>query len=206
MALLDLLQIAPKGRIGEIEVMATLEEIHTNNLQTTEHPIEVGAPITDHAYLRPAEVVMRCGWTNSSFAALSGAVAALFNGGEVGDKYTDSIYSQLLALQESREPFDIITSARQYSNMLITSLRLDRDEKTSNILMVTVTCRQVLLVYTQATTLPPRENQADPASTTETQETGVKQPVSATPSPGGAVPPSAGGLNVNGQNVIGGGW
>lgn len=206
MALLDLLQIAPKGKLGEIEIMATLEEIHTDTMQTTEHPIEVGAPITDHAYLRPSEVVIRCGWSNSSFSALSGAVASLFSGGEVGDKYTDSIYSQLIALQESRQTFEVITSARQYSNMLITSLRLDRDEKTSNILMITATCRQVLLVYTEQTTLPPREDQADPASTAETQESGVRQAVNSTPSPGGSVPPSAGALIVNGQTVIGRGW
>jgi hypothetical protein len=191
MALMDLLQIAPKGKIGDIEIMATLEEIHTDALQITEHPIEVGAPIADHAYIRPSELVMRCGWSNSSFTALTGAIASLFDGGEVGEKYTDAIYSQLLALQQTREPFDVITSARQYSNMLISSLRLDRDKETSSILMITATLRQVIIVYTAVTALPPREDQADPASTAEIENTGVKQPIAATPSPGGAVSPEA---------------
>lgn len=216
MALLDFLQIAPKSQIGTIEIMATLEEIYTDSVQTTEHPIEVGAPITDHAYVRPSEVVMRCGWSNSSFTALSGTVSSLFSGGEVGEKYTDGIYSQLLALQEARQPFDVITSARQYVNMLLVSLRLDRDEKTSNILMITATCRQVLLVNTAATTLPPRADQANPASTAEIEETGTKQPVVSTPSPGGSVPPvkpaapaipppiKAGGGTFRGQGASGG--
>ena len=216
MALLDFLQIAPKGKLGDIEIMATLEEIHTDSVQTTEHPIEIGAPITDHAYVRPSEVVMRCGWSNSSFTALSGAASSFFSGGEVGEKYTDAIYSQLLALQESREPFDVITSARQYVNMLLISLRLDRDEKTSNILMITATCRQVILVNTAATTLPPRDDQANPASTAEIEETGTKQPVKATPSPGGSVKPikselppipapiKAGGGTFRGQGATGG--
>jgi hypothetical protein len=191
MALLDLIQIAPKGQIGEIEVMVTLEEVHTDTLQTTEHPIEVGAPITDHAFIRPTELLMRCGWSNSSFTALSGVVSSFFSGGEVGDKYTDEIYSQLLALYQSREPFDVITSARQYSNMLINSIRRDVDEKTSSTLMVEIVMRQVLIVYTAATTLPPRSDQADPASTAEIEESGVRQPLAATPSPGGSVPPTA---------------
>jgi len=188
MALLDFLQIAPATRLGPIDVMATLEEIHTDALQTTEHPIEAGAPITDHSYMRPAEVVLRCAWSNSSFKALSGTISSLISGGLVGDKYVDAIYSQLLALQQSRIPFDIITGARQYTNMLITSLRLDRDSKSSNALMITATCRQIIVVYTQATTLPPREDQALPENTAEVEESGVKQPIAATPSPGGSIP------------------
>jgi hypothetical protein len=191
MALLDLIQIAPKGQIGDIEIMVTLEEVHTDTLQTTEHPIEVGAPITDHAFIRPAELVMRCGWSNSSFTALASTISSFFTGGEVGDKYTDEVYSQLLALYQSREPFDVITSARQYTNMLINSIRLDRDKETSSILLITVTMRQVLIVYTSATTLPPRSDQADPASTAEIEESGNRQPLVATPSPGGSVPPTA---------------
>lgn len=191
MALLDLLQISPKGMIATIEIMATLEEVHTDTVQTTEHPIEIGAPITDHAYMRPSELVMRCGWTNSSFTALANVVSSLFSGGEVGDKYVDAVYSQLLALQESRIPFEVVSSARLYTNMLVTSLRLDRDATNSNALMITATFKQVLLVYTAATTLPPREDQANPASTAEIEETGVKQPVVATPSPGGSVPPTS---------------
>lgn len=191
MALLDFLQITPAGKIGEIEIMATLEEIHTDTTQISENPIEVGAPITDHAFNRPSELLLRCGWSDSSFTALAGTVSALFTGGEVGDKYTDGIYSQLLALKEAREPFDVITSARQYTNMLISSLRLDRDKETSNALLITATLQQVLIVYTAATTLPPRSDQADPASTGEIEESGVRQPVSATPSPGGSVPPTS---------------
>jgi hypothetical protein len=75
--------------------------------------------------------------------------------------------------------------------MLINSIRRDVDEKTSSTLMVEIVMRQVLIVYTAATTLPPRSDQADPASTAEIEESGVRQPLAATPSPGGSVPPTA---------------
>ncbi|HEY8355731.1 MAG TPA: hypothetical protein VIK69_12045 [Methylophilaceae bacterium] len=190
MALLDFL-VSRGSTIGDIQIMATLEEVHTDTIQASEHPIERGAAITDHAYKKPAEVLIRCGWTDSSFTALVGSVSSLFQGGSVGDRYIDGVYSQLLALQESRQPFTIVTGLRQYDNMLIQSLRVDRDQKTSNALMVTAICRQVIIVETQATQLPPREAQRDPASTAEVENTGVKLATPATPSPGGSVPPTA---------------
>lgn len=192
MALLDFLQLTPKTKIGAIEVMASLEEVLTDTLQTTDHPIEAGADITDHAFIRPSEVVLRCGWTNSSFTALSGAAQAIFSGGNVSAaNYIDNVYSQLLALQKSRIPFDIQTAKRLYTTMLITSLRVDTDTTTGNSLMLMATCKQVIIVYTAATTLPPREQQATPENTAEPQKTGVKQTKARTPAPGGSTPPGS---------------
>lgn len=51
----------PIGIIANI----TVEERHTDELQITEHPVESGAMITDHTFKRPAEVVVRCAWSNS---------------------------------------------------------------------------------------------------------------------------------------------
>lgn len=186
---MSFLTLSPKGNIGGIDIQATLEEIHTDMLQITEHPVEIGAAVTDHAYSRPSEVVIRCGWSNSSFDALTGAVTSLFSGGGLsGASYVDSVYSQLQTLQQSRIPFTITTTRRQYSSMLMTSLNVTTDSKTSNALMVTATCRQIIQVATQATTLPPRADQANPASTAQVENTGVNQPqAGAMPSPGGAL-------------------
>lgn len=197
--LTDFLSLWPKNKIGSIEIQAALEEVLTDSLQVTQHPVEQGAAITDHAYKMPAEVVLRCGWSNSSLEALTGAATAIFEGGSLpSTDYITSIYSQLLALQESRVPFDIETSRRIYSNMLITGLQVTTDNRTNQILMVQATCRQVLIVSTAATTLPPRENQADPASTGETENEGTKQATTGSPAPGGSMPPFDAGS--------GGGW
>lgn len=188
MGALDFLQITPKGNIGGIEIQATLEELYSDVLHTTQHPVEIGAPITDHAYKRPMEVVIKCGWSNSGIDALVSTVTSLFSGDLSMTDYVGGIYSQLLALQESRQPFDITTTKRIYSNMLIVALMSRVDEKTSNVLMVTATCREMLIVETQATTLPPKENQASPQETASAENAGVKKAVAATPSPGGSAP------------------
>lgn len=189
MAFFDVL-LTPKSSIGGIEIQASIEEIHSDALQVTEHPVQLGAAITDHAFKRPAEVVLRCGWSNSSTDSLLGGISKLFSGGGFsGESYVDAIYSQLLALQESRTPFDITTQRRSYSNMLVIGLSATTDAKTSNILMIEATCRQIIIVETQATTLPPREAQANPANTAEVENVGTVQPQPATPSAGGSLPP-----------------
>lgn len=191
MSLTDFLSLTPKGNIGGIEIQATLEEIHVDSLQVTDHPVELGAPITDHAFNRPSEVVIRAGWSNSSLKALLGAATSLFKSGDLsGADYVGAVYSQLLALKESRKLFDITTSRRQYRNMVMVSLAVTTDQQTGSILMATATCRQVIVVKTDTTSLPARENQGDPASTAETENAGAKQVKPGSPSPGGSVPPS----------------
>lgn len=189
-----LISIDPKRSIGPITAMVTLEELGTDNLQITEHPVELGANINDHAFKQPAEVVIRCGWSNSSLGSLiSGvrqAVASIFGDSAFGSDYVSGVYNQLLALQESRIPFDVSTGKRTYQNMLMRSLALTTDSRTEYALMCTVVCRQVIIVQTQATTLPPRDAQANPQGTGEVANMGTKQTAQAFPAPGGWQPPN----------------
>lgn len=189
MSLLDFIQLTPRSSIGGIEIQATLEEIHNSTVQITEHPVELGAEITDHAFKKPDEVVLRCAWSNSSHQALLGTVQRLFSGELSGADYVSDVYSQLRELQEARTPFEIVTTTRRYQNMLITALQVTRDQKTGNALVCTATCREVIIVQTKATTLPPRQDQASPEETAEVEDRGTVQAVPATPSPGGAVSP-----------------
>lgn len=190
-AFLDMITLSSKS-IGDVAIQATIEEVYHDELQITEHPVEIGAEIADHAYKRQPEVVIKCGWSNADYAALLGAAQAIFSSGTLPTAdYVNTVYSQLLALQESRVPFDVVTSRRQYTSMLLQGLTVINDAKTSGALMVTATCRQVLIANTRATSLPPNEDQATPASTAETADTGVKSAMPATPAPGGSVPPTS---------------
>ncbi|MFA9439399.1 phage baseplate protein [Uliginosibacterium sp. sgz301328] len=187
-----LITIAPKRSIGAFTAQVTMEEVHQDDLQITEHPVETGASITDHAFKRPAQVTIRCGWTNSSMTSLIGAaqglLSAITGGSAVGKDYVSGIYEQLLALQASRVLFDIVTGKRDYQNMLIQSLAVTTDVATENALMVTMTCREVIIVKTQSTTLPDVSQQATPWKTAGTVDMGTKSAIPATPSPGGSVP------------------
>ena len=59
--------LLPDGKtyLEDIVAQAVIEERHIDTMEITEHPIEVGASITDHAYKMPSEVIIRMAWSNS---------------------------------------------------------------------------------------------------------------------------------------------
>jgi hypothetical protein len=166
-------------RIATIVPDCVLEEVALDELQITEHPVEVGAPISDHAYRRPSELIMKVGWSNSSSARLFGfAVPGLSRGlttavTSLGEKdYVTDVYEQLLALQRDREPFTVVTGKRTFRNMLVQSLAVTTDETTENTLLVVARMREVIIVTAAVRTVPPRDQQQDPARTDGAEDTG----------------------------------
>ncbi|RQV01104.1 phage baseplate protein [Burkholderia cenocepacia] len=190
----DILDVTLVGskKIGSVTISAAIEEVYSDEVIVTEHPVENGAPVNDHAFMRPREILMKCGWSNADYQALLGSAVASFDDTGANTMatgtYVDAIYSQLLKIQSVRLPIDVVTTRRKYSNMLITGLSVVTDQKSGAALMLTASLKQVIIVSTQATKLPPRANQANPAATAETQNAGAKSAVPATPAPGGSVP------------------
>ena len=169
----------PKRRLGSIRAQVTIEEQHTDDLVITEHPVEQGANISDHAYKRPAEVTIRVGWSNSGLQSLGSIVTSAYSAvtgtGELKLNYIKDVYAKLLKLQESRIPFDILTGKRSYKNMLFRSLSVTTDQTTENALLVTAVCSQVIMVQTRTVIVPPREQHKDPAKTAPVEDKGTKQ-------------------------------
>jgi hypothetical protein len=133
----DTVFMKPYRSIGGIIAEVTIEESGRDELMITEHPVEQGAPIADHAFKRPAEVVMHCGWSEGG----SGFLGA--QGG---------VYGALLSWQAALVPFDLFTGKRWYPNMLIAGLVVETDEHSEHALMATITCREIILVSSQTVT------------------------------------------------------
>src|ERR1700739_4609049 len=55
--------------IGTIIVDCTLTEGATDALEITQHPVEQGANVSDHAIILPCVITFRALWSNSSFSA-----------------------------------------------------------------------------------------------------------------------------------------
>jgi len=126
----------PKNRsIGGIVAEGTIEETGTDDIQITEHPVEQGSPIADHAFKRPCTINIRAGWSTAGSFDLS----------ETG------VYGRLLSWQVMFLPFDVVTGKRSYSNMLIERISVTTDEHSEFALMASITCKQVFLVKTQVT-------------------------------------------------------
>ena len=125
-----------KRSIGGIVAQVTIEETATDDVTITEHPVEQGAPIADHAFKRPATVTIRAGWSVTGAYDLSA---------ETG------VYGLLLSWQAALLPFDVVIGKRRLPNMLMERLVVRTDEKSEYALMADITCRQVIIVGTQTT-------------------------------------------------------
>jgi hypothetical protein len=170
------------SQIQPITAQVTIEEDHYDELVITEHPVEQGAAITDHAYKKMPELIVRFGWSNSGVQSLlntlEGALSLVTGDGTGGDfNYMQTVYNQLLALQESRIPIDITTGKRKYTNMLIRSLSVPTKAESEHSLYVTAVFRNILLVTTQVATIPSSNVMANPAQNGPPQQTGTQQVV-----------------------------
>lgn len=158
----------------------TIEEVHVDELVITEHPVEYGASIADHAFKRPAELLLRLGWSNSGVQSLLHSLSSIGSvlAGDGGDfNYMRTLYNKLLVLQESRIPIDVTTGKRKYKNMLIRSLTVPTEDKTEHALVVTMVLKQVILVNTQVLTSTPADVQQTPEKNAPIIPQGSKQPL-----------------------------
>jgi len=157
--------------IGGIFAQITIDEQHTDEVQITDHPVEAGAPISDHAFARPQQVAITAGWSKATAFDLSAE---------------SGVYGLLLSLQTSFQPFDIYTGKRHYKNMLIERLAVTTDQHNEFSLVANIVCRQVIIVNTTSTTVSGKSDsnseQTDPEKTATPAgkgETATKTPSSA---------------------------
>lgn len=149
--------------IGGIVAQVTIDEQASDDIQITEHPVEQGAPIADHAFKRPAQVTIRAGWSRDYARDLSAE---------------SGVYGLLLSWQAALLPFDVYTGKRHYTNMLIERLQVTTDNHSEYSLMATIACRQVIIVSTATTDVPMAgsdNDKQDPASQEGEVKSGDKQ-------------------------------
>ena len=156
----------PRRAIGSFTATVTIEEVAVDDLVITEHPVQQGAEITDHAYNKPAEVTLSVMWSDE-------------------DAPLSETYQKLRDLQSSREPFDLVTGKREYKNMLISSLRNTTDAQTENVLSISLSLREIFITSVEAVSVststagaasvPERGKQENPGKTGATQRAGRRR-------------------------------
>ena len=161
-------------RIGLIVPSVVISEKHNDTLEITEHPVEVGAAISDHAYRRPSEVVMQVGFAGGGSLLDFLDTTSIGLSAGLSPKET---YQELLDLQNSRVPFDVVTGKRIYTNMLIRALEVTTDRTSENVLSAVLTLREVIITSTTTTQVAAKEDMKLGANTSAVQNSGVKTPM-----------------------------
>ena len=118
---------------GRILFDAVLHVDHSLNVVTTDHPVQTGANISDHAYKENDEVTLEIGMSD----------AAVSSG---GSNRSVNAYQTLRSIAANRELVTLVTRLNTYPNMLIVSLSAPDDYTTMFGLRATVSFKQIKIV------------------------------------------------------------
>ena len=161
--------IRTQKSIGGIQLDAVISETHSNEVSLTSNPVELGAEITDHAVVQPKKlnIVAQVSDTPMGLAAF-GQIVDLVTG-LFGTSTTDNItrsnaaYNAIIQLQEEREPIEIQTKLKLYTNMIITNVSVQQDKNTSRIVRMSIDLQQVIITESEIVQLTEEQLQAGSA-------------------------------------------
>lgn len=145
--------IAFSSAIGPVAIDCVLSERHSSELDITEIPIETGAKITDHAIIVPKRITL-----------------------DVADSGAAATYAALVAFQESRVPFSLVTGLTIYNSMLIKRIDADRDAGTSRILRCRCDLQEVIIVSTSYAASPDGDGTGQRGKASGTKSTRAAPP------------------------------
>lgn len=151
--------IRTEKSIGGIQLDAVLSESHSNTIRTTKNPVELGADITDHSVIEPKRVtiVSEVSDTPLGTAAL-GEIVDLITG-LFGTSTSSNItrsnaaYNAIVQLMEAREPIELHTKLKLYSNMLITDVNVQQTKDSSRVASMNITLEEILITESEIITL-----------------------------------------------------
>jgi hypothetical protein len=166
--------------IGEIAIDAVIKETHELNAQISEHPTESGESFCDHVQNLPTTIQIEGIISNTplTFVGVTAVKsAANFFKGESND-LAEQAFKKLEDIFAKREPITISTSLKEYKNMALESLSVDRSS-TSESLHFSATAKQIRIVNQATIELPePKVERARPKKHLGKQETKpVSEPV-----------------------------
>ena len=125
-----------KTNIGGYFFDGFIKVDHSIELQTTSNPVETGASIVDHAYVKPAELTMEVMMSDVH----QSLVPEQFTGASFRSV---NAWQVLRTLQSDRIPMSVFTRLGLYTNMLITKLTASDTAETFRALSAEVTLREI---------------------------------------------------------------
>lgn len=149
--------------IGGYVFDAYLRISHTRKLTVTQHPVESGAAITDHAYTEPVTFEIEIGMTDTTMGKIP---SQFFEKGGLNLLYTDEsiksrsvkAYDILVAMQKSRVPYDLVCRYGKFK-VVVEDISPVDDYTTKYALKATVRLKEILITVSSSKTVS-----SDPAT------------------------------------------
>ena len=145
---------------------AILNENHQLQASSSDYPIETGATITDHIYIKPKGLTIT--------AYVSSILIQEYSTMSSNARDTEA-FARFVYLQASRTLLSVVTTLYTYDNMHITSLTSPKDSGVGNNNAVfNITLREILLTQTATTS----NTSGIAQNRTATQNNGSQQSIS----------------------------
>lgn len=136
-----------------IEFDTTPREVHTGSTTPTDHPIEDGAVVTDHAIEQPLEIELQGVITSRPITVLASERTTSFMANGL-DGRPESAWDRIRLLRTSKQLVSVFTELREYSNMMIVSDSVTRDARTGRVLDISLRLREIRLATVETTDAP----------------------------------------------------
>jgi hypothetical protein len=142
-------------KIESIALDAALREVHSGEVEVTEHPVEQGSNITDHTRPKPDRLTIDAIVTQRTRVVeafgVSFVSSSLEDSRQGAAGYAETAYAKLVELKDKGSPITVVTQIRTYDDMILTSLSVPRDSKTGDALLFTASFQRVILVKNKLT-------------------------------------------------------
>ncbi len=154
---------------GAIELDASVEELHESSAEIPRHPVEEGADIGDHVRRKP-DTLRITGIVTNTPIILGAALRVSFTRAE---EFEDT----LRTIKNAGLRITIITTLRQYDNMLLKNYQVPRNAGLGNTVEATMFFEEVILVKTETIAATP----VDPANVAVGAKGKIAAPPTASP-------------------------
>lgn len=144
---------ATKTTIATLELDASISEQHVMNVEVTDHPVEAGSLVSDHARPAPEALTIEGFISNTPLPSPSSTPTAhekdgvqYFSRGEAVPDRAGKALVELLRLKDEGELVTVTTGIRTYEEMIVTALTIPRTASTGNGLRFSITLKNIRFV------------------------------------------------------------
>lgn len=146
--------IRSNKNIAGIRLDAVTVESHVSQVRTTKSPVEFGADVTDNSIVEPKSLTITAEVSDSpvngsSLGPLISQNDTFGSATEPNITRSNAAYNALISFQENKEPTEVQTRLKQYSNMLITNISTTQDKDSSKIASMAITMDEILILETE---------------------------------------------------------
>jgi hypothetical protein len=175
-----------------LEVDVSIKETHKSAVDVTDHAVEQGIAVSDHARPKPEEITIDGMITNAPTTAGAGVPYQLL--GTTPSAPADVARQFMRDLHDHPRILSVITESWTYTDMVMTELNEERESKIGDVFQFSATFKHVRQVTNSVTTVATKQPKAKPKAATGSAPTqiinGGPQAVAAVKALGATPPPA----------------